>query len=175
MLRDLQIVPGVEQAPRAAPRQTFGLGQHDVPFVEPLVPVPIEVVDQRILPPRPTPSRRLGLGNRNIGAGEHGVDHRQLRGQRIGRVRLLPSPPLIASAPVSAGCSDFGVAASPVSSPRLPSPRRWRKPSGLNAQPAVWGRDAASASQHVSGDGQLMSGRPDVEAGVVQDRVLDID
>ncbi len=50
VLQDGKLVPGIEGDDRLQHRrQVFGLPQHDAPFVEPGILVPIEIINERVL------------------------------------------------------------------------------------------------------------------------------
>ncbi|TDW34042.1 hypothetical protein EV128_10449 [Rhizobium azibense] len=92
MLPDLQIVPGIKQQPGPQyRRQTLGLLQHDQPFVKPLVFVPVEIVDQRIL--GPSCAGRLCFCNGGDRQGQHRIDGGELGLEWAGDVRTLRSLP----------------------------------------------------------------------------------
>ncbi|MBB4279356.1 hypothetical protein GGE12_007170 [Rhizobium mongolense] len=75
-------------------RQTLGLAQHDAPFLEALVFVPVEIVDQRVLGPSAFGGAGLPrLFDRGVRSGQHRIDRGEFLRKRAGIViALLPLP-----------------------------------------------------------------------------------
>lgn len=150
MLQDLQIIPGVEQQGGAQHRrQTFGLGQHDAPFIEPDILIPIEIVDQQIFF---GPSALGGAGpprlcDDDLRSGEQRIDdaNSASNGLAVCLQACSPSPPPTGDAACHA----------------------YRGPSGPSAQP--------SGCVERRGDRQFVSARSDIMVGVVQRQVLEVD
>ena len=84
-LEDFQTVPGVEEHNRTQHRRKVsGCEKNGAPFLDPLVLVPVEVVDEPILLPPIASRRRSRLRQRCLGTGKDRIDLRQLSCQWIG-------------------------------------------------------------------------------------------
>ena len=81
MLEHGDFIPGVERHDRPKDRgQILGFTKHGLPLRQPLVLIPVEIVDKRILFRSGFgPTRLLRLFDRGLGSGEHSID----RGKRI--------------------------------------------------------------------------------------------
>lgn len=172
VLQHLQGVPGVEQQCGAKNRRR--LAQHDAPFLQPFVLIPIEVVDQRILFPR---TRGAGVFPSLIAASDRAntasiAASSASNGLPTSELSPLPSPvrPVVQlGAPGRLGArrnNSHAIGSS--GTPQAAKPFRAQRPAGhLRSYSSAGFQDAA-------GDGQLMGWRPDVEAGVVQHEVFEM-
>jgi hypothetical protein len=129
--------------------RSCGLPQHAAPFIQPLVLVPVEIVDQRIL----FRARRAGqFCLRSMAARSGRAPRRWRRARpRTGpcriRSRALPFPGCI----VMRGQRPTGTASLTLSLPPSPTrgadaARRLRRPSGLSAQPGAARRCAGGCA-----------------------------
>lgn len=143
MLKDGKLVPGIEGNDRPQHRrQILGARQHGLPLLQPLVLIPVEIVDEGILFRSVFGAPRLlGLFDRRLRARQEGIDGGELGIQRAFwlvtafiATALRPSPPPSDTSPATA----LSAAAVP------PSPkdaagracRRPRRPSSDKAHTA---------------------------------------
>lgn len=91
MLQNREFVPGIEDNDRLRHRrQVSGLAQDAAPFVEPLVLVPVEIIDQRI---GRSPAGLFGSFDRGVRAREDRIDRGIVdAGEIFGVVTIIPLP-----------------------------------------------------------------------------------
>ncbi|MHC2296147.1 hypothetical protein ACVJBD_000353 [Rhizobium mongolense] len=156
-------------------RQILRSPQHAVPFVEPRIFIPVEIINQRILFPGTDAVRRPCLLERRFGPGQYRIDGGELGVKQAGAVIAVLPLPFSSLIDTRRGTFPLGdaVATKRWSRPRLAA--EGTETLGRQCPAGRLGRNASAGFQDVAGDGEFVGRSADVAGGVVEDEVFEMD